>query len=52
MSSCMFPLLDFVGEEDEEQITEEVMKEIKEDLDFEVKRAIDEVVLRLQKGVQ
>jgi len=43
MSTCMWPLLDLVGEEDE-SITEIIMDEISENLDWEVKRAINEVV--------
>ena len=47
----MWPLLDFVGEE-EETFTQEILEDLKEDLDFEIKRAIDEVVGNLQKGIQ
>jgi hypothetical protein len=39
----MWPLLDFVGD-DEISSTKEILEDLKEDLDFEIKRAIDEVV--------
>jgi hypothetical protein len=54
MSSCFFPLEDFVDDEGEiskEPITEEVMEEINSDIDWEIKRAVNEVVRRLQEGV-
>lgn len=53
MSSCMWPLMDIVGDEEiVKSITDEVMDEIKDEVDWEIKRAIDEVVSDLSKGVQ
>jgi hypothetical protein len=51
----MWPLLDFVEEKEglsKEEIAKAVMEEMKEKIEWEIKRAIDEVVCRLQKGLQ
>lgn len=52
MSSCMFPLLDFVGDEELEQGAAESVEEFLMEVDPELEKAIDEVVLCIQKGIQ
>jgi ubiquinone biosynthesis protein UbiJ len=52
MSSCMRPLLDFVGEEEQELAPPEAIEEFLMEVDPELEKAIDEVVSGLQKGLQ
>lgn len=41
----MWPLLDFIGEEEgEKSFVPEIMDDIRHDIDWEIKRAINEVV--------
>lgn len=44
MSSCLWPLLCFLDEEEIEGIASDVMSDIRENIDWEIKRAINEVV--------
>lgn len=52
MSSCMWPLLDFVGEEESEQMASDTLQEFLLEVDPELEKAIDEMVSGLQKGIQ
>lgn len=52
MSSCFWPLLDFIGKEDVEDFVPDVLAELEDELDMATKKAIDEVASDLQESLQ